>query len=322
MSLTVVTGFQDTATTVITATHFASRPAVPAFHDALGYSAGVEKLPLPITLSQDQGQTRIKDYAFTDADGGVTVPSSGYYPPRLPEGFTGRGGETAPPNADVSTEETLMVDSTGGAYAVSIGAVEGLDISGAQTGNPGDYGKQLGFHMVVEAQAEDGSWGKVRIWRDADAAELSADASAAGPLGAVDVALNLTNIGGAGDLLVYSDFDEAVLTYVGGAPGSSGLVAVKASQEDVAAAAQSGGLAAVAALEVPAAEARAVVWSGRLGSGSAAMAVYRLLATRPAVHLDIRNVALAAAKSKAVATYRLVKDLGSRAFLPMVRRGE
>ena len=52
------------------------------------------------------------------------------------------------------------------------------------------------------------------------------------------------------------------------------------------------------------------------------MAVYRLLATRPAVHLDIRNVALAAAKSKAVATYRLVKDLGSRAFLPMVRRGE
>ncbi|MBK7782644.1 MAG: immune inhibitor A [Ardenticatenia bacterium] len=322
MSLTVVTGFQDTATTVITATHFASRPAVPAFHDALGYSAGVEKLPLPITFSQDQGQTRIKDYAFTDADGGVTVPSSGYYPPRLPEGFTGRGGETAPPNADVSTEETLMVDSTGGAYAVSIGAVEGLDISGAQTGNPGDYSKQLGFHMVVEAQAEDGSWGKVRIWRDADAAELSADASAAGPLGAVDVALNLTNIGGAGDLLVYSDFDEAVLTYVGGAPGSSGLVAVKASQEDVAAAAQSGGLAAVAALEVPAAEARAVVWSGRLGSGSAAMAVYRLLATRPAVHLDIRNVALAAAKSKAVATYRLVKDLGSRAFLPMVRRGE
>lgn len=322
MSLTVVTGHQNPATTVVTATHFASRPAVPAFHDALGYSPGVETLPQPITFSQDQGQTRIKAYAFTDADGGVTVPSSGYYPPRLPEGFTGRGGETAPPNADVSTDETLMVDSTGGAYAVSIGAVEGLDISGSQTGNPGDYGRHFGFHIQVEAQAADGSWGKVRIWRDADAAELSADASAAGAPNSVDVALQLTNTGGAGDLLVYSDFDEAVLTYVGGAPGSSGLVAVKASQEEVAAAAQSGGLAAVAALEVPAAEARAVVWSGRLGSGSAAMAAYRLLASRPAVHVDIRNVALAAAKSKAVATYRLVRDFGSRAFLPMVRRGE
>jgi len=322
MSLTVVTGFQDPARTVVTATHFASRPAVPAFHDALGYSPGVEKLPAPVTFSQDQGQTRIKEYAFSDPDGGVTVPASGYYPPRLPEGFTGHGAETAPPNADVSTDETMMVDTTGGAYAVSIGAVEGLDISGAQSGNPGDYGRQLGFHMVVEEQAADGSWGKVRIWRDLDAAELSADAMASGPSGSVDVALELTNIGGAGDLALYSDFDEAVLTYAGGPPGSKGLVAVKVSQEEVGAALQSGGIAALAALEVPNAEARAVVWSGRLGSGATVRAGYRLLSARPAFHLDVRNVALAAVKGQAVASYRLIRDLGSRAFLPLVRRGE
>lgn len=328
MSLTVVTGFQDPTTTVVTATHFASRPAVAAFHDALGYSPGVEKLPQPVTLSQDQGQIRIKDYAFSDPDGGVTVPSAGYYPPRLPEGFSGRGAETAPPSTDVSTDETLVVDTTGGAYALSIGGVEGLDITGAQSGNPGDHDRQFGFHIQVLEQAADGAWGKVRIWRDRDAAELSGQAAArsqdagSGVATTVDVQLELVNTGGAGDLWLYSDFDEAAFRYLEPLPGVDGLTPVKASQEAVAAALSSGGLAALGALAVNGAEATALVWTGGLGAGGMAPAGYRLAASRPAVTLDIPNTALTVKGAKALSSLRLNQALGSRALLPMVRRGE
>ena len=81
-------------------------------------------------------------------------------------------------------------------------------------------------------------------------------------------------------------------------------------------------LDALAALAVPYAEAKAVVWSGRLGSGARSRTGYRLLSPRPAAHLDIRNVAMTVAKGKSVASYRLIRDLGSRSFLPMLRRGE
>ena len=327
MSLTVVTGFQDPATTVVTATHFASRPAVAAFHDALGYSPGVEKLPLPVTLSQDQGQIRIKDYAFSDPDGGVTVPSSGYYPPRLPEGFSGRGAETAPPSTDVSTDETLVVDSTGGAYALSIGGVEGLDITGAQSGNPGDHDRHFGFHMQVVEQAADGSWGKVRIWRDRDAADLSGEASAHSQnvgstvATSVDVRLELANTGGAGELWLYSDFDEAAFRYLEPV-GTAELTPVKASQEAVAEALSRGGPAALAGLAVNPSEATALVWAGWLGAGARTQAAYRLAAARPALALDLPSTVLTVKDAKALSSLRLSRDLGSRAWLPSVRRGE
>ncbi len=327
MSLTVVTGFQDPASTLITATHFASRPAVPAFHDALGYSAGVEKLPQPVTLSQDQGQIRIKDYAFSDPDGGVTVPSSGYYPPPLPEGFSGLGAETVPPSTDVSTDETLVVDTTGGAYALSIGGVEGLDIKGGQSGNPGDHDRHLGFHIAVAEQAADGSWGKVRIWRDRDAAELAGQASAASQNAGgqvsttVDVHLDVVNTGGAGELWLYSDFDEAAHRYLESV-GTADLTPVKASQEAVADALSRGGQAALRSLETNPAEATALVWAGRLGAGAKARIAYRLAAERPALSVDLPNTVLTVQDSKALTTLRLTQSLGSRAFLPQLRRGE
>jgi immune inhibitor A len=174
LTLRVASGTALTSTTKITSTTHAALPPVSLFNDALGYYPGVELLPQAIKTFSDSTTLRIKRYAFSDPDASVTVPARGYYSPKTPAGFTGRGGETSPPSGTISTFETIYtvnvpttgapVDS-GDFVTVNIGQAGGLDITGQRTGNPGDSGVQYGYHFQVTAKAANGTTGTVQIWR-------------------------------------------------------------------------------------------------------------------------------------------------------------
>jgi hypothetical protein len=288
LALSAGTGWEHPDTTVITTTDYASLPPKPAFHDSMGYFAGVELLPEPITVMVDQTDTRIKRYTFADVDGSTVVPAASYYSPRTPEGFTGLGAETSPPSASVSTQETMYLvgeqrplgDPRGpldrNVVSISLGEVAGQDVTGEQSGNPGDSLVQLGYHFEVLDEAADGSTGTVRLWRQMDAAEAGGQVTAAPDSYQVDA--SVLNTGGAYDLVLYSALPEGAELVEGSwvpRPSNSAPVPVAASAVEVAAAVASGGPAALAAFEVPAAQARAVVWAGALPTGRSAAFAYR-----------------------------------------------
>jgi hypothetical protein len=210
------------------------------------------------------------------------VPARGYYPPRTPEDFTGRGAETSPPSANISTFETMLLDTDSADpstfQVVSIGEAGGLDISGKQTGNPGDYGVQFGNHFLIMGQSAAGDSATVRIWNSPYAASVN---SAIGAIGANDQPLTVNveaqNAGSPTPLLVYSDFDEQQATYVDGS-ATNGAILVSASEAQVAAVFRQRGAAGVQALAVAPGQATAVVWasSGKLAAGEVANVSYQL----------------------------------------------
>jgi hypothetical protein len=153
----------NAATTIFTPTTYAPLPPVSLYDDGLGYFPGVEELPEPIKTLSNTTVLRLKPYAFSDPDASAVVPAKKYYPPRTPPGFTGRGAETSPPSASVSTFETLVWPSEG-TTLTSIGEAGGMDISGQQSGNPRDYGAQYGYHFRVAGKTTDGSSGVIEIW--------------------------------------------------------------------------------------------------------------------------------------------------------------
>jgi hypothetical protein len=282
LTLTTATNAASPNQTRYRRSRYAPLPAVQGFHDALGYFAGVEKLPRPVRTFASDAIVRLKPYAFSDPDGSVVVPARGYYPPRTPEDFTGRGAETSPPSANISTFETMLLDTDSADpstfQVVSIGEAGGLDISGQQTGNPGDYGVQFGHHFRLLAQSPDGTSATLRIWNSSLASNLSSTttASAAGD-GVVTVNIEAQNVGSPARLTLYSDFDHRQATYADGS-ATNGAILVRASPGQVAAAFRNRGLAGVRELAASAGEATGIVWTspGPLASGATASFSYQL----------------------------------------------
>jgi immune inhibitor A len=321
VTLTFATGTGSPATTVMTATRYPALPAVPGFHDALGYGPGVELLPVPITIESSATTQRIKRYAFSDPDAGVVVPAAGYYPPRTPAGFTGLGGETSPPSADVSSDETMFLRGTAPAY-VNVGGSAGINVTGANSGNPGDSGVHFGFHFKVMDQAADGSTGTIRVWRQADAAEVSGSLSSQFGWGPLRVEEGVRNVGGAYTLTLYSDFDEAAAGLVAGSM-SSGAVPVAVPPEAVVRAVVAGGLAGLKSLEVPPEQAIAVAWTAWVSSGTHTGLIYLLAPHRPAGTIRVTNSVYKAVLPVRLLDSMAVRDtFGSWAYLPVARYGE
>ncbi len=321
VTLTFATGAQSPDTTVMTATRYAALPAVTAFHDALGYLPGVELLPVPITVQSDATRQRIKRYAFTDPDGGVVVPAAGYYPPRTPPGFTGLGGETSPPSADVSSDETMFLRGATPAY-VNLGGGAGTNVTGEHSGNPGDNGVHFGFHFQVMGQAADGSTGTIRVWRQADAAEAGGSLVPRADGTGLDVEASLSNTGGAYTLTLYSDFDELAASLATGSV-TGGAVPVAASPEAVVRAVAENGPAGLAALAVPTEQAVAVAWAGRVGSGARAAFTYRLTPHPQASRIALTNAVYSAGTPvRMLDRMEISRMVGSRVYLPVARNGE
>lgn len=370
VTLTYATGFESPATYLITRTLHASQPAVRGFHDALGYFPGIEVLPEPVTVVGEDGVRETRGYAFTDPDSSVVVPASGYYPPRTPPDFTGvseeeGAGETVFLRTDQVTGSRGPVVGDDVLVVVDVGEVDGPPVIGERTGNPGDSGVHFGYHFVVEEQAADGSWGKVRVWRAGEAAEVGVgvgvveggggggggiegiggiggvgrgegSAGGAGGAGAdasvVEVESSVVNVGGAYSLTLYSAFDPELAMFVEGSGGGAGggdagpdvtMWPVSASAAEVVAAVAAGGPDALAALAVPAEEARAAVWSGFLGSGRASGGLrYRLAPKRMDVEIRVTSSAYAGDPGRALDVGEARVMVGPRVYLPVVEGRE
>jgi len=137
-----------------------SRPAVPAFHDSLGYYPGVEY------VQRGPGDPRIAWFT-RHWDASVVIPAKGDYgiaPPEYKEGEPIRfGGEAA----------------SGGRsawywYPAGVGY-------GGTTGNPAE--NAYGVHIKVVEEAADLSWGKVVVWNNTDTflGEMTVDKETAAP---------------------------------------------------------------------------------------------------------------------------------------------
>jgi immune inhibitor A len=124
---------------------FGSRPAVPVFHDSLGYYPGLEY------VQRGPEDERIQWFS-KDWDASAVVPATRHYgiaPPEYPEGEPLRfGGEPYP-----------------GGRSAWWWYPQGVGFAGS-TGNPGE--DCYGVHIEVIEEAEDLSWGKLKVWNDTD----------------------------------------------------------------------------------------------------------------------------------------------------------
>jgi len=124
---------------------FGSRPAVPAFHDSLGWYPGLEY------VQRGPSDTRLQ-WLSREWDSSCVVPAQepyGVAPCEYPEGEPLRFG--------------------GEAYAAGLSAWWWYPLGagyGGTTGNPGE--NSYGVHIQVVEEAADLSWGKLRIWNDTD----------------------------------------------------------------------------------------------------------------------------------------------------------
>jgi immune inhibitor A len=320
LTLTLASGTEQAATTVLTPTLYAAQPAISGFHDALGYYPGVEALPQPVTTFSDPATSpflRKKGYAFSDPDASVVVPAKDYYPPRTPPGFTGAGFETAPPAANVSTFETIIGHTDGSVETWNVGDPIGVNVTGEQTGNPGSYGVQLGYHFQIIGRAPNGSYGTVRLWNGSYAGQAStAFAGGASMTQPLTVTVGLQNTGSPASLTLYSDFDESKATYIEGS-ATNGAVPVRASQAQVEAALRSGGTSALRAMAVAPGQATAVVWSspGAMETGDTASFSYSLSRKTGAPAVKITNHVFGPSFSG-----DSVAQFGSTLFVPVSRK--
>ena len=315
ITLTFATGTATPTTTIYTPTLYTSLPGVPGFHDSLGYYPGVEKLPEPVTTFSSTTVLRIKPYAFSDPDASVVVPAKGYYPPRTPAGFTGRGGETSPPSANVSTFETIY-NYLGTLFPISIGEAGGTDVTGQRSGNPGSDSLQYGNHFVVTNQAQDGSSGTVRIYNAQYDAQVKGSIQPGGAFAdPVTIMASAQNTGSPRALVLYSDFDERQATYVDGS-ATNGAIPVTADQPLVEELVRTKGMAGLQSVRAQqASEVKAVVWfsPGALDSGEQASFTYKLTRKPGAFALRVTTYALGQGFSS-----QDVSSIGRQLFLPQI----
>ena len=315
-------GANQAAAPSVTRTHHAPLPARPGFHDAFGYTAGVELLPVPVPVAAAGGHELRIGYAFSDPTAGVVTPAGGYYAPRTPAGFPGMGeGPAGGPDAEGAGEALYTVG--GELRRLRLGAAGGTAVRGARSGHPGSDGVHVGVHARVVRAAADGSHGVVRVWRSRHELELDADivavdagagvetgAPAARVLGVHAV---VRNVGGRTTTGLYSHFGEPGRLV----PGSvwAGGVPVAADLATVRRAVLVGGAAGLAALAVAEGLAFAVAWaSDDLDTGAWLAAGYAL--GPPA--------AAAVWQQAFTAEHRQERLLlhGGRAWLPLVWSGD
>lgn len=321
LTLTVATGADLPATTVMTATGYGPLPPVTGFHDAIGHSPGIEALPLPILVESSDTIQRIKRYAFKDPDASTVVPAADYYPPRTPPGFTGLGGETSPPSADISSAETMFLRGTTPVF-VDVGAPAGWNVTGEHSGNPGDYGVQLGYHFRVIEEAPDGSTGTVQLWRQADGAEAAGmiQGHADGRSGMLSA--RLRNTGGAITLTLYSDFNERDLRYTAGS-ATEGAVPVGVPPEEVVYLVARRGPEALRSLAVAPENAVALAWAGRVPSGATVGFDYGVQAETMGPWVDMRNEAYAyGTPARLLDRSRTSGRIGGKVWMPVLRLRE
>jgi immune inhibitor A len=334
VTLTYATDVADLGTYRITRTAHTPWPGTTGFHDALGYFPGIEALPVPVEIANEDGSVSTHRYAFSDPDASVVVPAAGYYPPRTPLGFTGVTGEEQPGETVFLRSDTLTIGHSGAVAGddalavVDVGEIQGPQVSGAQSGNPGDHDVHFGYHFVVEQQNEDASVGTIRIWRDALAAELdvtmdaapSADPAAPeSSSNIVRVATDLRNVGGAYTLTLIADFDPAQSRYVGLWTEMGGWP-VAASVEEILAAVADGGREALAALAVAPELATRVAQVNHLSAGRGFTMGFSLVPLQPGrtILVDATVYGSDAATPLARATANL--SLGTRLYLPAAMR--
>ena len=131
--------------------YYEGRPAVRAFHDALGYYPGAEYVVRGPAYPPDQYRWVTKQW-----DASTVVPATGFYPLKAP-GYKGTGG-----TRDQEFRFNCSIYPGGYLACYWLGAYTGLGYDGG-TGNPGDYEVQYGVHACILDQAQDGSWGKVLV---------------------------------------------------------------------------------------------------------------------------------------------------------------
>lgn len=309
ITLTAATGTATAATTILTPTRYAPLPPVLGFHDALGYFPGVEQLATPVQSIPN----RARIYAFSDPDASAVVPAKGYYPPRTPPGFTG-----VTQGSSVSNFETI-IGTNDGPVNYNVGDAGDTNVTGEQSGNPGDYGVQYGNHFEVVSQSASGDYGVIRISNAERAANISGSINAS--LGAgkpVTVTVNIENTGGPAVLTAYSDFDESQATYVEGS-ATNGAVPVRASYAQLQAALKDGGVAAVRALAVQPGLATAVVWTSpsALPSGAKASFSYALLRKPGYQNVRVTNTLFGTSYPAAP---QAVNQFGALVYLPVAAR--
>ncbi len=170
-----------------------SEPAVPAFHDSLGYYPGIEY------VVRGPGDPRVQWFT-KQWDSSCVIPAKGNYgiaPPEYPEGEPIRFGGTA---------------ASGGRsawwwYPSGVGY-------GGSTGNPGEKG--YGVHMEVVQEADDLSWGKVKVWNNTDTflGSLKVDKALAAPGDTLTYSIYIKDAASAGALGTVDFPIPANTTYV------------------------------------------------------------------------------------------------------------
>ncbi|KAB8143392.1 M6 family metalloprotease domain-containing protein [Chloroflexia bacterium SDU3-3] len=255
---------------VYTPTLQAALPAVNGFHDALGYYPGVERLDTAVATSA----VRARRFALSDPDASVVVPASGYYSPKTPAEFVADSEGTTP-----SAYETIY--SADIVNFLDLGSTAGVVVTGQHSGNPGSTNLQYGYHFEVVGQADNGSYGTIRVYNTKTAADSSATITPDGGItDPVTVKVVGQNVGSPAKLTVYSDFDEAAATYVEGS-ASDGAVPVKATLSQVQQILATKGVAGLDAVRAAPGEAIAVVLTGSatIDSGAKVSFSYKLTRT-------------------------------------------
>ena len=127
---------------------YEGRPAMSAFHDALGYYPGAEYVNRGPYYPPTQFKWVTKQW-----DASAVVPATGFYPLKAP-------GYTANEEFRFNCTPYLSGPYTGALGCYWFGSGVGLGYDGG-SGNPSDDGVQYGVNACLLDQAEDGSWGKI-----------------------------------------------------------------------------------------------------------------------------------------------------------------
>lgn len=187
---------------------YPAQPAVSAFHDSMGYYPGLEYTN--IRSATDPRGPRFF-WVAKERDASVVIPAQEVYgvaPADYPEGT---GFLQWMPEED---------------------AYFGFWDAPSGTGNPGDAWVQYGVHVQVMDKAEDGSWGKVKVWNalyDYDGAVTQTPSKTPLMYGdTVDVHVHAANIGSRVDstvVVLLDPYVDFVSAYGGAFPLTMGALA-------------------------------------------------------------------------------------------------
>ncbi len=222
---------------------YPGRPAVSAFHDALGYYPGAELKP-----GSPYGQTTPR-WMTKQWDASTVMPATAFYGVNAP-GYNG---------SSVFRFNCSTLNAAGQLLCYGYGG--GLGYPGS-TGNPGEIAAQYGWHVQILSQTD--STATVKIWNSmtqVDAAiSVTPAVAAVGSTVSVDVrnlnaGVPLTNV------LALAPIETGKLAYVDGSV-YGGAFPIGIPVEEAAAAFAKGGVQALKNSVTPESGVVAVAWVG------------------------------------------------------------